>query len=332
MSSEPAAEALRIDPDWAHHRKLCSRLNRWVPKASSPIEFSAQQHQLADAYVHLLTAGLNEGSFDVFPDIATPGTTIIWRDTWTGRSETGEDGRDGHRLYAETTNGRRCSFWVSDEHCVGSTGISALSHRRHRTVIGLVTNISDDVVEIQPELIGQLRTAAADMFGSVSANSLQVWPHEIDEFALIGDSKRAPADARRRIEAMPEDEVKAAFAALIGEPYVPKDWGGERSDLNTTRLRLDGGALESSFVFKGPGAPKKMVIATLGKNGDQIARALTEEPDLVVVQHYGSIDATVRHMLERYCFFETHGRRRYTRWMVLDGETTAQLLDAYGKL
>ena len=207
-----------------------------------------------------------------------------------------------------------------------------LSHRRHRTVIGLVTDVSDDAIELQPVLIGQLRYADVDMFGRVNADSLQVWPHEIDEFARLNDSKGASANARRKIGELSEDDVKAAFAALIGEPYVPKDWGGERSDLNTTRLRLDGAPLEASFVFKGPGAPKKMVIATLGKNGDQIARALTEEPDLVVVQHYGAIDATVRHMLERYCFFETYGRRKQTRWMVLDGETTAQLLDAYGKL
>jgi hypothetical protein len=321
-----------MDPDWAHHRKLCSRTSSWMPPTATHPELSAQQHQLADMYVANLTAGLDHDSFAVFPDSAVPGSTIVWRDTWTGRSEVGEDRREGHRLYTETPDGRKCSFWVSDEHCVGSTGISSLSHRKHRTVIGVVVDVSDSEIEIQPELIGQLRFADADMFGRVGADSLQIWPHQIDEFSRLGDSKRAPASALRRVAEMREDDVKSAFATLIGEPYVPNDWGGERSDLNTTRLRLEGKPLEASFVFKGPGAPKKMVIATLGKNGDQIARALTEQPDLVVVQHYGSIDATVRHLLERYCFFETYARQRRTHWMVVDGETTAQILGAYGKL
>jgi integrase len=35
---------------------------------------------------------------------------------------------------------------------------------------------------------------------------------------------------------VPEDTVKRAFAWLIGESYVPKDWGGERSDLYTSRV------------------------------------------------------------------------------------------------
>jgi hypothetical protein len=30
-----------------------------------------------------------------------------------------------------------------------------------------------------------------------------------------------------------EDAVKQVFAEIIGEPFVPKDWGGEKSDLQT---------------------------------------------------------------------------------------------------
>ena len=33
----------------------------------------------------------------------------------------------------------------------------------------------------------------------------------------------------------PEFEGKKYFAEIIGEPFVPEDWGGEKSDLYTTR-------------------------------------------------------------------------------------------------
>ena len=35
---------------------------------------------------------------------------------------------------------------------------------------------------------------------------------------------------------MREDDVKHAIAEIIGAPFVPKDWGGERSDLFTEQL------------------------------------------------------------------------------------------------
>lgn len=332
MSHGPVLQNLAIDPDWAHLRKLSSRTGCWFPPPGNPVENSARQHQLADAYVDQLTSEGGSEEFSTLPDSSSPGSTIIWRDTWVGRAEVGTDGRSGHLLYTTTPEGRECRIWVADEHCVGSTGIEALSGRRHRTVIGSVVDVGDDFIDLQPVVVGHLRLAEGKFGGRMRADSLQVRPEQVAEFSQFDPSKRATARARRMIETMGEDEVKATFAELVGEPYVPKDWGGERSDLNTTRLRVDGEPLEASFVFKGPGAPKKMVIATLGKNGDQIARALTEEPDLVVVQHYGAIDATVRHLLERYCFFETYNRHRRTRWMVLDGATTAQILEAHGKL
>ncbi len=35
---------------------------------------------------------------------------------------------------------------------------------------------------------------------------------------------------------VPEETVKRALAGLIGENFVPKDWGGEQSDLYTSRV------------------------------------------------------------------------------------------------
>lgn len=325
-----SAKPLGFDPYWAHLRKLAVRTRRnFTSLASEPVEEAWRQHALADDYVQILT-GESTSSFEVFPDQARVGSTIIWSDNWTGKAEKGSDGRLGHRLRTKTTAGRSCSFWVAHEHCVGMTGISSLSRRQHRAVIGIVTHVDADSIALEPILIGQLHRPEMDMFGNLGSEALRVWPSDIDEFTRYDMSRRVEAKTAATVSAMPERAVKAAFASIIGERHVPKDWGGERSDLNTVRLRLAGSPVEASFVLKGPAANKIMTIATLGKNGDQIARAMTEEPDLVVVQHYGAIDAEVRKMLERYCFFATYQQRKPTRWLALDGDATAGIFKAYG--
>jgi hypothetical protein len=50
-----------------------------------------------------------------------------------------------------------------------------------------------------------------------------------------------------------EETVKNAFAILIGESCVPKDWGGERSDLYTTRAIIGGRQVSAAWLFKGRG-------------------------------------------------------------------------------
>ena len=72
----------------------------------------------------------------------------------------------------------------------------------------------------------------------------------MEQFAGI-DFEAAPSalDVMRTVA---EAEVKKAVAALIGEPTLPKDWGGEQHDLWTTRLRLEDRAHSAAFVLKGP--------------------------------------------------------------------------------
>ena len=59
---------------------------------------------------------------------------------------------------------------------------------------------------------------------------------EIDQFSGVDfQCPVTPADLKA-VLAVPEEKVKNSLADLIGEAYVPKDWGGERSDLYTSRV------------------------------------------------------------------------------------------------
>jgi hypothetical protein len=128
---------------------------------------------------------------------------------------------------------------------------------------------------------------------------------------------------------MPERAVKDAFARIIGEPEVPNDWGGEQSDLWTSRLKVGGEYASAAFLFKGPAKFRPMTIAMLGANGDQIARLANEPANILVVQHCHTVKAEVRRMLRAYAQLDWGHPRRY---IVIDGYDTIRILRHYDLL
>ena len=88
----------------------------------------------------------------------------------------------------------------------------------------------------------------------------------------------------------------------------------------------------TGFLLKGPGIGKKeMTIADCGKNGDQIVRLFTTPADLFVVQYVGPIaDMLVRDVQGKVAELRAQGREAH--FLIMDGQDTARLLHAYGKL
>ncbi len=88
---------------------------------------------------------------------------------------------------------------------------------------------------------------------------------------------------------LPERVVKHLLARLLGEPFVPNDWGGEHDDLYTTRVTLNDRPTPTSFLLKGAGLKGMLTPSRLGKNGDQLTRMLRQPADLFIVQHVGPV-------------------------------------------
>ncbi len=107
----------------------------------------------------------------------------------------------------------------------------------------------------------------------------------------------------------------------------PRIGGGELSDLQTTRLTIDGRSIASAFVFKGPSKFKPLTVADLGKNGDQVFRLFSEPVDFVVVQHCHKITSPVRAHMR--AFATRFGQQR--PFALIDGADTVRILKAYGK-
>jgi hypothetical protein len=120
----------------------------------------------------------------------------------------------------------------------------------------------------------------------------------IGSFARAGEvsPQQVAAIATKKLP-LPEQTVKEYIAQIIGEPYLGVDWGGELSDILTSRIELDGQRIRGAFLLKGAGSKKKLKPGDLGKNGDQIRRLSKQEAELYVVQHVGEFDESVRDQL-----------------------------------
>ena len=126
--------------------------------------------------------------------------------------------------------------------------------------------------------------------------------------------------------------IKESFAEIIGEQFIPNDWGGELCDLFTTRVLLNGKRVNAAFLLKGRGLKKKLTIADCGKNGDQINRLVKLPATLFILQHVREIDPAVLEQLEALVEKKSRSSNKTLYYCLIDGMDTAKILLAYGKI
>ena len=118
---------------------------------------------------------------------------------------------------------------------------------------------------------------------------------DIDSFALIRRvtveevADLLPGGLLR----IPEAKVKETILAIVGEPFEHRDWGGERSDVFTTRIQYQGARTPTAMLLKGPAVGAVLYPADLGKRGDQSLRLFGEPAELLIVQFNGKIESSV---------------------------------------
>ncbi|HRK63503.1 MAG TPA: hypothetical protein PLN53_03865 [Terricaulis sp.] len=216
---------------------------------------------------------------------------------------------------------------LTPDHYYSDTTMNVLSGRKRMLIAGMF-EFKGSKVEISPYIIGELvRETGVIAIGY--ASEVRVHPVQIDAFRSAMEDATAPTKADLdAVRSMSEAEVKAALAEIIGEVFVPKDWGGEKSDLQTNRLTIGGQPVSAAFLLKGPAVRGEMHPANLGKRGDQLIRAFDEPVQLIVVQHCDKIANTVVRQAEALAYDPRNPRR----YCIIDGAETAIILKAHGKL
>lgn len=223
------------------------------------------------------------------------------------------------------------SFRFHHEHLTSNSAWSELSGQRRLMVVGAATEIGDDRIEAVPWVMADPLPnlfRPHSVIGSHWRNRLEVHVDGITSFARIRDVPPVRTKkALNQLREVPERDIKAAFAEIVSENTVPADWGGEQSDMFSSRVQLDGKRVSTAFAFKGPAKFHPMTMADLGKNGDQINRLFAEPAELLVLQHCHEITAPVRDTMR--AFAQQMGNPRL--FCLIDGYDTVRLLKAYQK-
>lgn len=200
-------------------------------------------------------------------------------------------------------------------------------------VVARITEMEGQEIRAQAYAIGHLHNRERrGVMGFDAFDRLQwqmeVFPMMLDSFAKMGDEPPPTAEELKHLLTIPETDIKHAFASILGEPFVPNDWGGERSDLVSTQLKWNGKQFAAALAFKGPAKSKRLTMADLGKNGDQISRLYSEPADIFLLQHCHEVASAVRDHMR--AFSTRVGRLR--PFCIIDGGDTVRILRAYERL
>jgi hypothetical protein len=154
----------------------------------------------------------------------------------------------------------------------------------------------------------------------------QVTIDDIDSFCRV--NKVAPDGMAIP---MREKHFKQGVMRILGEKGKFQDWGGERNDLCTTRLRFQGRRRAVAFAFKGKGLKKKLTPALMGKNGDQIQRLFQTPAEIFLLQYWSQIEDSVLEQMQMAAKVKSYSDGRRIYYGIIDGQDSARLIQAYPK-
>lgn len=310
-----------------------------LPPAAHPLwrhfHTNAMEHALADAFVKIKPASIVvnhvEGTLEQ-GQLVWAEQRFYYNGIGTAFSEIKARRPGRARFHAPLATDKAFEV-VGDfnaEHLTGDTAFHELSGQARNFVLGYVKDLDEKAVHLRPILIADRWGPGVDRkgLGFIETEPSHVWPGEVDQFDGVDWAMRLkPADLNI-LRTVAEEQIKEWLAAILGEPTLPKDWGGEQFDLWTDRITLSGKPLRAAFALKGPAKFHPMTIADLGKNGDQISRLANTVADLLVVQHCHTITAPVEHMLRAFAVDPANPRR----YMTIDGYNTIRILRHFGYL
>jgi hypothetical protein len=152
----------------------------------------------------------------------------------------------------------------------------------------------------------------------------QVTVDDIDSFAKVRDVEVQGSKCK-----LPEKKMKKGVQAIVGEPGEFNDWGGEKNDLWTTRLMLDGRRRPTAFAFKGPGTKGKLTPKKMGTHGDQIQRLFQSEAEIFIVHYWREIDESVVEQIRQFATAKSATLGKEIVFGVIDGKDSLRLVTAY---
>ena len=174
---------------------------------------------------------------------------------------------------------------------------------------------------------GQAKTVVQIRVGRSQPRPQLITIDDVESFSAV---KQHSAAGGQRLSGIPEARIKRFLQKVIGESHDFRDWGGERNDLYTNKLRFRGKRRAAAFALKGKATKGPLTPKKMGKNGDQLGRLFLSEAEMFFVVYHSKIDEAVAQQVRAYALTRAlAGIRVY--YCLVDGDDLARLVAAYPK-
>lgn len=155
---------------------------------------------------------------------------------------------------------------------------------------------------------------------------------DIDSFQLARNRRRNNFRPKIDLVNYPEENIKDGIKKIISEGGTFKDWGGEKNDLYTTKIRINGKRKVSVFAFKGKGTKGALTLDKMGKRADQIHRLFdSNAAEAFLVVYKGQVHQIVLEQMHAYAIAKTLSDSKETYYGIIDGDDLKRLIEAYIK-
>jgi hypothetical protein len=129
---------------------------------------------------------------------------------------------------------------------------------------------------------------------------------------------------------LPEKRFKDGLKIIFQETRDFPDWGGERNDFYTDKLKINGKRFPAAFALKGPGVGiRKVVPGKWGKHGNQIQRLTNSPAQVLMLQFEGEIDEYCREQLTKLAQLKAHQEKEDIFFGFIDDADSARIRRAY---
>jgi len=182
---------------------------------------------------------------------------------------------------------------------------------------------SDMPTKIRPQIGRQKNIVIRLPRGRVQVRAITI--DDIDSFRRVSQIRIETED----YIAMQESRFKCGIARILGEHGIFRDWGGERNDLYTNKLRISGRRLPVAFAFKGKGTRGVLTPKKMGKNGDQIQRLFKTPASVFIVQYWGQIHESIIEQMAEFAKAKSALEGSLIFYGIIDGDDSHRLIKAY---
>jgi hypothetical protein len=210
-----------------------------------------------------------------------------------------------------------------DRHFVYKKGELFFSHYKNQ-ILNLARN-KKNLAKLPTKV--SARSSSGGFIIKIPTKAFSVSDTTVDDIDNFSKVKRVPHG--QQLRPIAEIFFKAGIQNIIGEKGKFTDWGGEKNDLFTTKLRIKGKRFPSAFAFKGKGKKGVLKPKDFGKNGDQIQRLFQSDAQVFMLQYWNLLDQSIYEQMKNFAIAKSALTGQKIHFGVIDGDDTQRLKMAY---